>query len=70
MMYPALLSAGASSALDSALKTAIQGGFDTMTATVTEVVGIAVTAGVAVVCLTAGVNFALKKIRGVISKAS
>ena len=39
-MYPALLSAGASSALDSALKTAIQGGFDTMTATVTEVVGI------------------------------
>ena len=33
-------------------------------------VGIAVVAAVSVVCLTAGVNFALKKIRGVISKAS
>lgn len=71
-MYQMFLSAGAgaSSVLDTTLKGIIQNGFDTMTATVTDVVGIAVVAAVSVVCLTAGVNFALKKIRGVISKAS
>lgn len=70
-MFNALLSSqAASSVLDTTLKGVIQSGFDSMTATVTDVVGIAVVAAVSVVCLTAGVNFALKKIRGVISKAS
>ena len=66
-----ILAAGtASSVIDEAMKTTIQSGFDTMTATVSDVVAIAVVASVAVICLTAGVNYALKKIRGVMSKAS
>lgn len=60
----------ATSALSDATKAVIQSGFETMTATVTDVIGIAVVASVGVICLTAGVNFALKKIRGVMSKAS
>lgn len=60
----------ATSALSESMKATIQTGFDTMSATVTDVVGIAVVACVGVICLTAGVNYALKKIRGVLSKAS
>ena len=60
----------ASKGLDAATKAIIQSGFDSMTATVTEVVGIAVVAAVAIITLTVGVNFALKKIRGVMNKAS
>jgi len=69
MMTQALLSAG-TSALDATTQSVIQDGFNTMTATVTDVVAIAVVASVGVICLTAGVNYALKKIRGVLSKAS
>lgn len=60
----------ATSALSESMKATIQTGFDTMSATVTDVVGIAVVACVGVICLTAGANYALKKIRGVLSKAS
>lgn len=64
-----LAASSATSALDTATKSTIQSGFDTMIATVTDVVGIAVVASVAVICLTAGVNYALKKIKGVLNKA-
>lgn len=67
---PIYAASTATSALSDATKSIIQGGFDTMSATVTDVVGIAVVASVAVICLTAGVNYALKKIRGIMSKAS
>lgn len=60
----------ATSVLDEGTKAVIQSGFDTMTATVTDVVGIAVVASVAVICLTAGVSYALRKIRGVLNSAS
>lgn len=60
----------AASVLDESTKAVIQSGFDTMTATVTDVVGIAVVASVAVICLTAGVSYALRKIRGVLNSAS
>lgn len=60
----------ATSALDTATKAVIQNGFNTMQATVVDVIGIAVVTSVAVICLVAGVNFALKKIKAVISKAS
>lgn len=66
----AIVVAAGTSAITEAMKATIQSGFDTMTATVTDVVGISVVAAVAVICLTAGVNYALKKIRGVMSKAS
>lgn len=65
-----MLAASASGALTESMLNAIQGGFDTMTSTVTQVIGIAVVASVGVICLTAGVNYALKKIRGIMSKAS
>lgn len=58
------------SALTETMKSTLQSGFSTMQATVTDVIGIAIVASVAVICLTAGVNYALKKIRGVMSKAS
>lgn len=48
----------------------IQQGFADMTATVTDVAGIAVVAAVGVIGLTVGINYALKKIKGVMSKAA
>lgn len=60
----------ASGALTEAMMTAVQGGFDTLVATVGQVIPISVTASVSVIALTAGINYALKKIKGVLSKAS
>lgn len=62
--------AAGSSVLTESLKTAIQTGIANLQATVTDVIGITIAASVAVIALTAGVNYALKKIRGVIAKAS
>ena len=64
------LLAEAKGALDAATMTTIQSGFDQLVATVSQVVPVAVVASVSVIALTAGVNFALKKIKGVLSKAS
>lgn len=73
-MLSVLASAGtgasATGALTESMLTAVQGGFDTLVATVGQVIPIAVTASVSVIALTCGVNYALKKIRGVLSKAS
>lgn len=63
-------SGAATGALTEAMLSTVQGGFDTLVATVGQVIPIAVTASVSVIALTAGVNYALKKIRGVLSKAS
>lgn len=65
-----LASAAGTSAISTDMKAVLQGGFADMTATVTDVVGISVAACVGIICLTAGVNYALKKIRGVLNKAS
>lgn len=69
-MNTTVVAAAATSALSEGMKATIQSGFDTMSATVTDVVGIAVVSCVGVICLTAGINYALKKIKGVLSKAS
>lgn len=69
-MNTTVVAAAATSALSESMMATIQSGFDTMGATVTDVVGIAVVSCVGVICLTAGVNYALKKIKGVLSKAS
>ena len=58
------------SVLSEAMLGYVQDGFNNLSATVTQVVGISVIACVGVIALTAGVNYALKKIKGVISKAS
>lgn len=68
-MNPMLL-AEATGALDSATLAKIQEGADTMVATVGQVVPIVVIASVSVIALTAGINYALKKIRGVLNKAA
>lgn len=43
--------------------------FSDMQGTVTQVIGIAVPVTVGVICLSAGVNYALSKIRGVLGWA-
>lgn len=58
------------SVLTGEVLTQIQQGFADMTATVTDVAGIAVVAAVGVIGLTVGINYALKKIKGVMSKAA
>ena len=65
-----MLLAEASGALDTTTMNSIQEGFNTLTATVGQVMPLVVVASVSVIALTAGVNFALKKIKGVLSKAS
>lgn len=59
-----------SSVLEGEVLTQIQQGFADMSATVTQVAGIAVVAAVGVIGLTVGINYALKKIKGVMSKAA
>lgn len=58
------------SVLTGEVLTQIQQGFADMTATVTDVAAIAVVAAVGVIGLTVGINYALKKIKGVMSKAA
>lgn len=57
-------------ALDEATLNAIKSGFDSLKATVSQVVPIVVVASVSIIAITAGANFALKKLKGVMSKAS
>ncbi len=66
-------SGGASSAtgvLTDAMTQAIQSGFDSLAATVTQVTLLAVPVTVSVIALTGGVRYALKKVRGVIASAA
>lgn len=58
------------SVLSGEVLTQIQQGFADMTATVTDVAGLAVVAAVGVIGLTVGINYALKKIKGIMSKAA
>ena len=60
----------ASGVLTEALTTAIKSGFADLSATVTQVLVISVPAAVGVIALSQGVNFALRKVRGVLHMAS
>lgn len=62
--------ANVAGALDEATINAIKSGFDTLKATVSQVVPITVVVAVSIIAITAGANFALKKLKGVMSKAS
>lgn len=57
------------SVLDETMKTVIEGGFTTLTDTVSDVLTVAVPAIVGVIALTAGVGYAVRKIRAVIANA-
>ena len=62
--------ANVAGALDEATLNAIKSGFDSLKSTVSQVVPIVVVASVSIIAITAGANFALKKLKGVMSKAS
>lgn len=64
-----LANSASASGLDDATKTIIKDGFGTVQATAVEVIGFAIVAGVAVVAVSAGAKFALKQIKGLLSKA-
>ncbi len=55
--------------LSDAMMTLISGAFDDLSSTVTQVLTVSVPAIVGIICLTAGVNFALSKVRGVLGWA-
>lgn len=57
------------SVLDETMKTVISGGFTTLTDTVSDVLTVAVPAIVGVIALTAGIGYAVRKIRAVIANA-
>lgn len=58
------------SMMDEAMLKLISDGFTTMQTTFTSIIALAVPVSVTVVAIGAGVNYALKKIKGVLSKAS
>lgn len=60
----------APSVLDETMKAAIKSGFEALSATVSDVLVLAVPVAVSVIALTAGINYALKKVKGVISMAA
>ena len=55
--------------LDEAIVTIITKAFSDLSGTVTQVLTIAIPATVGIICLSAGVNYALSKIRGVLGWA-
>ena len=59
----------ATSVLTEAMKTTISGGFNTLQATISDVLTVSVPACVAIIALTAGVGYALRKVRGAIASA-
>lgn len=69
-MKYALLSYVGKSVLTDDVKTAVSNGMADLSATVSDVVLLAVPVTVGVIALTAGVNFALRKVKGVIASAA
>lgn len=55
--------------LDESMLAIVTGGFETLTATVTQVLTVSVPACVGIIALTAGVGYALRKVRSVIANA-
>lgn len=56
--------------LDASTLQVLQSGFDSLSATVNQVLVIAVPCAVGIIALTGGVRYALKKVRGVIASAA
>lgn len=65
-----LAAASGTSVLTDEIKTAVNSGMLNLSATVSDVVLLAVPVTISVIALTAGVKYALKKVRGVISSAA
>lgn len=58
------------SLLTEAVKAAINSGLANMSATVSDVILIVIPVAISIIALTAGVKYALKKVKGVISQAA
>lgn len=58
------------SLLTEGVKTAINSGLANMSATVSDVILIVIPVAISIIALTAGVKYALKKVKGVISQAA
>lgn len=56
--------------LDATTLQFISDGFTSIQGTVTQVLAVSVPASVAIICLTGGTRYALKKVRGVIASAA
>lgn len=65
-----LATASASGVLTDDMITVITNGFNSLQGTVSQVLTVAVPASVAIIALTSGVKYALKKVRAVISSAA
>ena len=65
-----IVAEGVVGALDATTLKSITDGFATLTATVSQVIPLAVAAAVSIIALTGGVNYALKKVSGVIHQAA
>lgn len=70
MAFLTMVATGTTGVLTEAMLQAIQGGFDSLQATVSQVLVVSVPASVAIIALTGGVRYALKKVRGVIASAA
>ena len=62
--------ASGTSVITEAMKTTLTTGFADLQATVTDVMGISVPVAVVCIALVAGISFALKQLKGVLSQAS
>lgn len=60
---------GATGVLNEAMLSIVTSGFETLTATVSQVLTVSVPACVGIIALTAGVSYALRKVRSVIANA-
>lgn len=63
-------SSAASGVLTDAMLSSITDAFSNLSATVSQVLVVAVPATVGIIALSAGVKYALKKVRGALSQAS
>lgn len=63
-------SSSASGVLTDAMLSSITDAFSNLSATVSQVLVVAVPATVGIIALSAGVKYALKKVRGALSQAS
>lgn len=62
--------ATASSLITAEIKAAIDNGLGSMSATVSDVILIVIPTTIAIIALTSGVRYALRKVKGVMSAAS
>ena len=65
-----MIATGTTGVLTEAMLQVVQNGFDSLSATVGQVLTISVPAAVGIIALTGGVKYALKKVRGVIASAA